>query len=301
MAGGDDVPGAIGIASLKQPLLALLLLLVVPRLGLAEPLAAGSSSFEFSEWAGEPFNVRIFTPENRSNEMPVVIVMHGASRDVERYFNDWAPLGEANSQIIVVPEFSKADFPRSARYNLGHVFDAETGALRAEEVWTFSAIEPLFDEVVARLGTRHTGYTIYGHSAGGQFVHRFLYYKPDARVDRYIAANSGWYTMPLLDIDYPYGLRRSQVDESQLARIFASDVVLLLGRKDTNPSDENLRQAKEAQLQGASRLQRGMSMYRVANAHAKELGLAFNWRLEFVDDADHLNAKMAPAASSLVE
>ena len=264
----------------------------------AEPTPVGVSQFEFSGWAGKAFPVRMFVPADFSDDSPIVIVMHGASRDVERYFNDWAPLGQLNNQIIVVPYFSKADFPKSAQYNLGFVFDDDE--LRPEALWTFSAIEPLFDEVVARLGTAHAGYTIYGHSAGAQFVHRILYYKPGARVDRYIAANAGWYTMPLFEVGYPYGLGGSHVGEEELERIFASDVVLLLGRNDTDPNADNLRQAKEAQLQGANRLQRGMTMYRVARQHARELEVAFNWRLEIVDDADHVNAKMAPAASSLV-
>lgn len=300
MENGSSVPGARTAVRPARPIL-ILLGLLLPVLSLANPLPVGASDFMFSGWAGKDFKVRVYVPENHTDLTPVVIVMHGASRDAERYFNDWAPLGEAHGYIIVVPEFSAADFSRSARYNLGFVFSARTDRLRPEEEWTFSAIEPLFDEIVDRLGGQQDGYSIYGHSAGSQFVHRYLFYKPDARVHRYIAANAGWYTLPLPDVDYPYGLQDSEVPGSRLADIFSKDLVLLLGREDTDPNANKLRQTPEAREQGPNRLARGITMFRVAAAKAEELGAEFNWQLMLVPGADHDNAKMAPAAATLIE
>ena len=53
-----------------------------------------------------------------------------------------------------------------------------------------AAIEPLFDHARARFGMEADAYSIYGHSAGAQFVHRFLFHVPDARVARAVAANA---------------------------------------------------------------------------------------------------------------
>lgn len=261
---------------------------------------AGVSRFDFTGWAGPPIPVRLYVPANDERRAPVVIVMHGASRDAERYFDDWAAEAERRDLVVVVPEFTVEDFPRSARYNLGHVFDPVTGSARDEALWTFSAIEPLFDDVVRRIGGAQTEYTLYGHSAGSQFVHRFLYYKPDARAARYIAANAGWYTVPLFDVEYPYGLRNAGVDETRLPDVLASDLTILLGTADNDPEGASLRKTPEAELQGAHRFERGLTMYRVAKAVADELEVDFNWRLEFVDGADHDNAKMTPAAAAHV-
>ena len=138
---------------------------------------------------------------------------------------------------------------------------------------------------------------IYGHSAGAQFVHRFLYYKSELRATRFVAANAGWYTLPLNDFEYPYGLVDAGIDEAQLSRIFASNLIVLVGTKDTDVDGKSLRKTPEAQQQGPHRLARGMTMYRTAKARAEALGLEFNWQIFFVKDAHHSNAKMAPTAA----
>jgi len=264
-------------------------------------LPTGSSQFKFANWSGPSINVRTYVPETVTDSTPIVIVMHGGTRDVDRYFADWSAQGELNDFVVVVPEFTVDDFEGSARYNLGNAFNVKTGLRRPEKKWTFSAIEPLFDQVIASLDSMQTSYTLYGHSAGSQFVHRFLYYKPDARVKRAIAANAGWYTLPVYGVKYPYGLDGSGIKEPVLAGVFARDVVLLLGDADVDPKDDSLRQTEEAQRQGPHRYARGVMMYRVAKAKAEKMGVDFNWRLVEVHGAEHSNAQMAPAAAGFVD
>lgn len=289
-----NVPGRI---------VALLLLLSVSGAyaDSAQPLPTGSSQFTFRGWAGPAIEVRTYVPEAVTDATPIVIVMHGASRDVERYFADWSAQGEQHGFVVVVPEFSVDDFPGSGRYNLGNVFDVESGKLRPESQWTFSAIEPLFEQIVTSLGTYQAGYTIYGHSAGAQFVHRYLYYKPEARVMRAIVANAGWYTLPMFGVEYPYGLDGSKIKESVIRETFGKDVILLLGDADIDPSQENLRQTPEARRQGPHRYARGIMMFSVAKSKAEEFGVDFNWQLIKVHDAEHSNAQMTPTAAGLVK
>jgi poly(3-hydroxybutyrate) depolymerase len=261
----------------------------------------GDVTFDFDDWSGPSLPVRLFVPDAVDDDTPIVIVMHGASRDAERYYVDWRTEAKKHGFIVVVPYFAREDFPKSTHYNLGHVFDRETGAPRPVAAWTFSAIEPLFDAVVTQLGGAQTHYTMFGHSAGSQFLHRFLYYVPDARVKRAIAANAGWYTMPDLSVGYPYGLAGSGVTEDVLAGYFARDLVVLLGDADTNREDEDLRKSPEAELQGKHRYDRGHTFYRVARAKAEDIGVDFGWRLVEVPGATHSNAEMAPAAALLVD
>ena len=269
--------------------------------GVDAAVAAGDSEWQFDSWAGPAIAVRTFVPDGAVDTMPIVIVMHGWSREAKRYFADWRELGGEHGFIVVVPHFPVEDFPSSKHYNLGHVFDEKTGRKRPEAEWTFAAIEPLFDEVVARIGGKQTQYTLFGHSAGSQFVHRFLYYMPEARVRRFIAANAGWYTMPEFDTEYPYGLKDAAIDKDQLIAAFEKELVLLLGREDVDYTDPDLRKTPEANRQGKNRFARGLTMFCVAKVNAGKLGAELKWRLMIVEDAGHVNAEMALAAAQLVE
>ena len=265
-----------------------------------EPAPSGDVTFNFDNWAGPAIPVSMYVPEAASESTPIVIVMHGASRDLPRYYADWRIEGEKRGFIVVVPHFSKESFATAARYNLGHVFDPETGARRSPSEWTFAAIEPLFDAVVGMTASTRDDYTLYGHSAGSQFVHRFLYYAPEARVSRAIAANAGWYTMPVSGVDWPYGLDESGVFPDVLAGYFTRDLVVLLGDADTDRTDDNLRKTPEAELQGKHRFDRGQTFFRVASARAQELDVELGWQLQTVPGATHSNAEMTPAAAELV-
>ena len=173
--------------------------------------------------------------------------------------------------------------------------------MRRREEWPFAVIEPLFDDVVQRTGSRQSAYTLFGHSAGAQFVHRFLYYMPKARVKRYLPANAGWYTLPDFDIGYPYGLGDSGIGEERLAAALEEDVVLLLGREDIDRSDTDLRKTPEADAQGLNRFARGLAMFERAKSAAENLGADFGWRLVVIDGAAHVNAQMAEVAATFVE
>ena len=267
----------------------------------AQPRVSGDVAFDFSDWSGPEVPVRMFVPESVTPTTTIVLVMHGASRDLERYYADWRKEGEQHDFIAVVPHFDAEAFPGSTRYNLGWVFDPETDEPRPPEQWTFAAIEPLFDTVVEKLGGEQEDYTLFGHSAGSQFVHRFLYFVPEARVKRAIAANAGWYTMPDFGVTWPYGLAGSGVDEGVLAGYFSRDIVVLVGDADVVREDDSLRKTPEAELQGPHRYARGHTFFRVAKARAVDLGVEFGWQLQEVPGAAHSNAQMTPAAAQFVD
>lgn len=264
---------------------------------LSMPLSAEAAKVQyvFKSWNGPALRVHATRPVHLAPDRPIVFVMHDVERDAAKYRDQWHELANEHDFLLLVPEFSKRDFPGAKRYNLGHVFN-DQGAIRAESAWTYSVIEAIFDDARSRFGMSSPTYSIYGHSAGAQFVHRFIFHVPEARVNRIVAANAGWYMMPDSGVEFPYGLKDSAVDRNHLKKSLQLPVTILLGDQDTDPEDPDLRRTPEALAQGEHRMARGLVFYDTARAAAQQLDVPFNWSLEMVEEADHDNRLMAPAA-----
>jgi poly(3-hydroxybutyrate) depolymerase len=263
------------------------------------PALAAKIRFRFDGWEGPTLNVYVSRPAGLAPDRPVVFVMHGMQRNADQYRDQWHELAMEHEFLLVVPEFSRRDFPGSAGYNLGNRVDS-SGQAVARSRWTFSAIEPLFDDVRKRWGMSTSRYALYGHSAGAQFVHRFVFFVPDARVSRVVTANAGWYTMPDYQVAWPYGLGGTALPPEMLAEAFRKPVTVLLGERDDDPQHQSLRRTPEAMAQGPSRLDRGRRFFTTARAQAARMNVPFNWRMELVPGVGHDNRRMAPAAVEIL-
>ncbi len=262
---------------------------------LLAPAFADRGQFTFDAWEGPDLRVFYSRPDPLAADTPVVFVMHGVRRNADEYRDQWHDLAMAHGFLLVVPEFTAEDFPGSRGYNLGHRED-EAGEPRPRRLWSYAAIEPIFDEVRQREGLSTARYALYGHSAGSQFVHRFIYYVPEARVSQIVTANAGWYLMPEDDVAYPYGLAGAGVSTDMLTAAWAKPVTVLLGELDTDPEHRHLRRAPEAMAQGPHRFARGQRYFELNRASAVRFGVPFNWRLATVPGVGHENRRMAPAA-----
>ncbi len=234
-------------------------------------------------------------PQARLVDLPVVFALHGASRNASTYRDTWARYADAHGFLLLSPEFSLANYPDDRAFNLGNVF-AEGGARNARADWSFQAIEGIFDCVKKRAGLRASAYGFYGHSAGSQFVHRFLYFMPRARAHVFVAANAGWYTMPTFDRVYPYGLAGSGLTVADLKRSLNQRVVVLLGTDDVDVNHPKLRRTPQAMMQGAHRFERGHTFFYTAKREAEALRVPLNWRLDTAPDVGHDNEGMAKVA-----
>ncbi len=265
-------------------------------------LAAERGGFVFSDWQGPDLPIWTYVPEEIDRtSAPIVFVMHGARRDPQSYREQWIEEAEEGGFIVIAPEFSREDFPRAWGYNLGAMLEPETGEWREEGLWSFSAIEPIFDEAVARLNGSQTHYSIYGHSAGSQFVHRFLFMKPSTRANRFLAANAGWYTFADPAIAFPFGLGGIPLSEGDLRAALAKDVVILLGDEDNDRNHSSLNRSDGAMQQGPHRLARGRAFFAAARDYAAARGWEFGWSLRVIEGVAHSNAGMAAGAFDLIE
>ena len=274
----------------------LLLLLAAAALCQAEPLSAGKGSFQFTDTKVSPsktLTVWYYAPAGLRPDSKIVFIMHGTDRNAEGYLDAWAAYAEKYGFLAVAPQFSRREFPEG---------DYQFGGLRHKDrqQWTFPIIEHLFDEVRGRESLTTTRYYLYGHSAGAQFVHRFMIFMPDPRVELAISANAGSYTLPVYpsgaDARFPWRLDRSLVSEDQLKNVFSRRLVVLLGRNDVNPNHKYLSHKPEAEAEGAYRLARGEFFFKTAQEQAGKMDVPFNWTMGVVPGVGHNNKGMSEAA-----
>lgn len=248
---------------------------------------------------GHELPVWHYRPANLAADAPVLFVIHGVGRNADEYLDDWVALADAKQFLLVVPEFTKKEFPGEESFNSGNLFDA-AGRPLPREVWSFSMIEPVFDAVRTQLGSTRADYALYGHSAGAQFVQRFLYFVPASRVSHAVAANAGWYMLPDLGRAFPYGLKGTPADAAALRRAFAFPLHVLLGDADIDPKHASLRHTPEADEQGLFRFARGQYFFNHAKAAAAALDAPFHWMLSIAPNVAHNNKAMAPYAARLL-
>jgi poly(3-hydroxybutyrate) depolymerase len=261
-------------------------------------LAEGSGSIVHSHYADgreRSITVRYHRPEGAGVDAPVVFVMHGRSRNGEAYHRHWVPHADEGRYILLTPEFSAAEFRPIRLYHFGNVMRG--GAVVPEAEWTFAAVENIFDAVRHANALAASQYDIYGHSAGGQFVHRLVLVMPDARFRVAVAANAGSYAMLDPGKAYPYGVGR--LEPERWRRALGRRLIVLLGDEDNDPHAKSLPRAPQAMAQGAHRLERGERFFSGARSAAAKLGLPFNWSLE-IAQGSHDDEQMAVAAARFV-
>jgi hypothetical protein len=253
----------------------------------------GTSSFDFNQHplvSERPLRVYYHIPPNLETNSPVLLVFHGNGRNAE-YSRD-VLIAEANRKriAVLVPEFTQEQFPGGDQYNLANIFtDGDNPSfetLNPKEEWTFSLIEPLFNNFKEMSGLTTPEFDIFGHSAGGQVAHRYLLFWPDAAVRSVVAAAAGWYTVPDISINFPYGLRLSPAQNfSGLS--FLKPMAIVVGTADDNPNAPGLRKNNEANAQGPHRLARARHFYQESVRINALYNINLNWQLEELTGVGH--------------
>ena len=241
-------------------------------------------------------NIKVFyhIPSGNIASMPVLFVMHGMDRNGDEYRDQWKDQADKYGFIVLVPTFSEDQFPDNF-YQRGNV-TSEDGTYNPENERVYTLIDEVFGFFKAHSASKAETFSIYGHSAGGQFVHRYLLFSPTPHLDRAVAANAGWYTYPSDTVSYPYGTQGSGAD---IKAYYGKKLIILLGDADTLRTS-SLRQTPETDAQGLTRLARGNAFFSFCHKDAQVKGIPFNWRKEYVKGVGHSNTKMAPSAATLL-
>jgi poly(3-hydroxybutyrate) depolymerase len=252
----------------------------------AEPIARGEGQ-QIADLAGTKLVLFTYRPDT-CTDPSLLFVFHGLNRNAQSYRDYARPLGDRNCMLIVAPLFDQERFP-TWRYQRGGIADGRT--VQPAREWTGNLVVKLVDWV--RASERRTlDYYLIGHSAGAQFLSRVAAFTP-TQARRIVATNPSTYVAATLDVDAPFGMGRvyeAATAQSQLRRYLAQPVTIFLGEEDTG--DENLNESPAAMTQGKTRLERGMNIYRDAEALAASRGWPFNWRLVVLPGTGHSARKM---------
>lgn len=267
-----------------------------------------SLDFVYEPLADKPIKLFYYIPSTGNVErMPVLISFHGAERLGINPIICWQEFAERDGFIILSPEFSRKYYNENG-YQFGNVFKTrECKELNPEEKWVYSAIEPMFDFFKKETGNRAKTYSIQGHSAGGQFVHRYLLAKPDARVDIAVASNPGTWTWISDDgsvrdytgpTTWPYTIKGTPFDdERHLKAYFKRYLIVHLGDMDTDTTGAFVPTDPVALAEGAFRYERGKNYFADMKAYARSKGYSFRWDIAIVGGVGHRGKSMVYGTS----
>lgn len=245
-----------------------------------------------------PLLVNLYRPLRHRPDDRVVVVQHGMMRNGDDYRDFWIDAAEAHNLLIVAPTFPDAEFPKAEGYNNGLVVAAD-GAVAPRQSWLYAVPSRVIAALRAGGAIGESEIRIFGHSAGGQFLHRMLAtHGLEPFIDA-VCGNPGWFTLPTLERPFPEGLGGLGLAEADLVRWLGYPMTLLAGDRDIATDDPNLPANPEALAQGPHRFARSQFMLDVARREAVRLGVPCNWARIIVPGIGHDGAAMSRAAAAL--
>ena len=127
-----------------------------------------------------PVGGELLLPEIVQADTPLLVVVHGISRNAAEHLDRFAPLARAAGVAVLAPLFEAATFPDYQR--LG----ARGRGRRAD-----LALRARLDAIRREIGLSPRRIHLFGHSGGGQFVHRYAMAYPE-QVAGYVVSAAGW-------------------------------------------------------------------------------------------------------------
>jgi hypothetical protein len=238
-------------------------------------------------------------PASWHSGMPVLFVHHGVKRNGRDYRDYWQPHVDQGGFLAIAIEFPPAAFPEHLWYNFGNLRSAD-GSANPRRDWTFGIDGRLFAALRKQGVTTTHRYGLFGHSAGGQFVHRMLSFGYRNRVAVAVGANAGTYAMPDLSIDWPWGLGATDVTEDDLPALLQFPLTIMAGTEDTRTTGRYFPGGPKSLRQGPTRHARAHSYVRAGRQAAASLGVIPGWRVIDVPGVGHDGRRMSDAAAPLI-
>lgn len=253
--------------------------------------------FTYNVWDKPDLDVYYHLPEIINDETKVLFVIHGNSRNADNYLNTWIKLAKNKNYAIFAPHFKRSQFISFNTLQMS----TSSGRIRNEaNLYLNNSIDLLFDHIKPLFDLSQDSYDIYGHSAGAQFVHRYLLFSNSPKVNRAVAANAGWYTF-LDGSNFPYGINNPPIDfnSQSVINFLNMDLHIHIGSADTDISS-SVNQSEGANNQGLNRFQRANNFFNYTTKIVEKNDLNYNWSFLVVDGVAHSNSRMSKAAAEVI-
>jgi poly(3-hydroxybutyrate) depolymerase len=267
--------------------------------GLVANPGANSLAWHDAAFPDQTLFLHAARPQRYTPQTPLLFVHHGVGRNGAAYRDYWLPLVEQHDLLAIAIEFPEDSFPDYLRYHFGNLHN-EDGTPNPREQWTYGIIPRLFDLLRQAGVTQRERYGVFGHSAGGQFVHRMLSFGFRDRVAAAVCANAGTYAMPDLDVPWPFGLGQTEVTTQTLPPLLNFPLTVMAGTNDTKTTGRYFPKGPRSMRQGETRYHRAHNYVRLGHAAARSLGVQCSWTVIDVPDVGHDGHGMSIAAAPVV-
>lgn len=264
--------------------------------------------------------VYYYKPKNFTPDSQILMVIPGSGRDGDEYRDSWIEEAEKYNILILSPRYAEKKYDFGGYQMGGLLYDMNlsdcatfienSNVVKLDEAvleykinenaeeWIYNDFDRLFDHVVVSLGSKQKEYDIFGHSAGGQILHRLVIFRQNSKANRILASNSGFYTLPNFDVDLPFGLKNAPVKSVNLKQSFKNKLVLFLGELDNeNETGGIALHSPTANKQGLHRFERGKYFYKEGERISEKMNSKFNWELIIIPAVGHDFRKMGDEAA----
>lgn len=237
------------------------------------------------------------TPKN------ILVIAHGmlskkdkASDVAKKYLSRWIRYADEYGLLLIAPVF---DTPRFG--NLGGGFGGYRNLFGK-----YTPADTFVNKIVNRYSEKTSSgsnqFYLYGHSAGGQFVNRYVVTHPK-KIIRAVISAAGRYSYPDTSNEWPYGAgdfsktlkwkdgtKRSVYITRSLRNyaLAANKVSIVIGSNDTKI------QPRRPSHIGHNRIEIAKSWANKMNLNAKRYGVKGNVNVEVIPDIGHSSSKLTP-------
>ena len=250
----------------------------------------------YALWDKPDVELLYVLPEQINSDTRILFIMHGGSRDAERYISYWLDPAKGKNVILVAPHFTKKNFPYYQTLGMA-TFSGKV--INDKELWLTDSISSFFAYFKNKYDLKHNDYLMFGFSGGTQFIHRYLMYGDDMAIDKAAIGSAGWYTF-ISNEKFPYGIKNMPPKKGRIEWLMSKEILFMLGDKDNDPNHSSLNKSRGAQKQGKHRLDRGNKYFENLIYIGNEFNVPFRWRYRVISGLDHNTQGMSEAAIEFI-